>query len=65
MNCAIDDIVEDVLSSQNEDAGGVRPRLKNYLSMLASTGKTDGELKACAKAYLKEFSEPDSRYSGC
>jgi hypothetical protein len=33
--------------------------------MLASSGKTEGELKACAKAYLKEFREPDSRYSGC
>jgi hypothetical protein len=65
MNCAIDDVVEEVLSSQNERRGDVRRRLKNYLSMLASTGKTEGELKACAKAYLKEFREPDSRYSGC
>jgi len=62
---AIDDIVEEALRSQNERRGGVRPRLKNYLSMLASTGKTEGELKACAKAYLKEFRKPDSRYSGC
>jgi hypothetical protein len=62
---AIDDIVEEALRSQNERRGGVRPRLKNYLDMLASTGKTEGELKACAKAYLKEFRKPDSRYSGC
>jgi hypothetical protein len=65
MNCAIDDIVEQVLGSQNEDVGDVRPRLRNYLSMLASTGKTELELKACANAYLKEIREPDSRYSGC
>jgi hypothetical protein len=65
MDCPIDDIIEEVLSSQNERRGSVRPRLRNYLSMLASSGKTEGELKACAKAYLKEFREPDSRYSGC
>ena len=65
MNCAIDDIVEEALCSQNERRRGVRPRLKNYLSMRASTGKTEGELRACAKAYLTEFREPDSRYSGC
>lgn len=65
MNCAIDDIVDEVLGSQNERRRGIRPRLKNYLGMLASTGKTEEELKACAIAYLKEIREPDSRYSGC
>jgi hypothetical protein len=65
MNCAIDDIVDEALRSQNEPRSDVRPRLKNYLIMLASTGKTEGELKACASAYLREIREPDSRYSGC
>ena len=65
MNCAIDDIVEQILGLQNEDAGDVRSRLRNYLNMLASSGKTELELKACANAYLKQIREPDSRYSGC
>jgi hypothetical protein len=33
MNYAIDDIVEEILSSQSEDTAGVRPGLKNFLSL--------------------------------
>ena len=58
-------IVEEVLSSQHEDVRLLRPRLTNYVRLLASIGKNEGQLLTLAKAYLIEKREPDSRYSGC
>jgi hypothetical protein len=39
--------------------------MSNYISLLASTGKTDEQLLQLGKAYLKEIQNPDPRYSGC
>jgi hypothetical protein len=61
----INRIVEEVLSSQHEDGSNLRPRLTNYVQLLASTSTTEGQLLAFATAYLIEIREPDSRYSGC
>ena len=62
----MNEIVERVLSSTalagHPDA---RDKVKHYIGLLASTGKSPGQLEAYGKAYLKEILEPDSRYSGC
>jgi hypothetical protein len=61
----MNDIVEKVLSSYGKDASYAREKLKNYLALLASAGKTDEQLLTFGIAYLKEIFEPDQRYSGC
>ncbi len=61
----MNDIVEHVLSSFDQDASDAREKLRKYLGLLASTGKTDEELLYFGTAYLKEILEPDARYSGC
>lgn len=62
---AMNQIVERVLSSTNHAVGlDTRERLRNYISLLASTGKTSRQLEQLGKAYLKEILEPDRRYSG-
>jgi hypothetical protein len=58
-------LVEKVLSSYGKDASFAREKLRNYLDLLASAGKTDEQLLAFGTEYLKEIVEPDSRYSGC
>jgi hypothetical protein len=61
----MNDLVEKILSSYSEDVTGAREKVRNYLNLLASTGKTEQQLLAFGTAYLKEILEPDSRYSGC
>lgn len=61
----MNNIVEKVLSSFDKDVSGARAKVRNYLSLLASTGKSEQQLLAFGRAYLKEMLEPDSRYSGC
>jgi hypothetical protein len=61
----MDDILEKVLSSYGEGVNGAREKVRNYLNLLASTGKTEQQLLAFGAAYLKEILEPDPRYSGC
>ena len=61
----MNDILEKVLSSSGEDVNGMREKVRHYLQLLASTGKTEQQLLALGTAYLKEILEPDPRYSGC
>ena len=61
----MNDIVEKVLSSVGQDVSDAREKLRKYLGLLASAGKTDEELLDFGTAYLKEILEPDARYSGC
>ena len=61
----MNDIVEKVLNAYGKDASDSREKVRNYLSLLASTGKTEEQLLAFGTAYLREILEPDSRYSGC
>ena len=42
-----------------------RQKVRNYIRLLASTGKTDEQLIVLGKAYLDETLKPDRRYSGC
>jgi hypothetical protein len=60
------DIVEKVVSSYGRDvSGSERGKVRNYIALLASTGKTDEQLVAIGISYLNEILEPDPRYSGC
>ena len=61
----MNDIVEKVLRSYGGDVSGAREKLQNYLDLLAPVGKTERQLLALGKAYLKEMLEHNSRYSGC
>ena len=61
----MNELVERILGSFAADVSGLRQKVRNYLGMLASTGKTDDQLFALGTAYLKELLEPDTRYSGC
>jgi hypothetical protein len=40
-------------------------RVRHYLCLLASTGKSTRQLERFGKAYLRELLTPDPRYSGC
>ena len=60
------DIVERILRSHKGGvSGSLRGKMSNYISLLASTGKTDEQLVQLGEAYLKEILNPDPRYSGC
>jgi hypothetical protein len=61
----MNNVVERILTSYGKDVGGSREKLRNYLGLLASSGKTDEQLFSLGSAYLKELLEPDPRYSGC
>ena len=61
----MNDLVEGILRSFDTDANGSREKVRHYLGLLASTGKTDEQLFRLGIAYLKEILEPDTRYSGC
>jgi hypothetical protein len=62
----MNEIVERVLSSSPLIADpSAREKVRNYIVLLASTGKSPRQLEAYGKAYLKELLGPDSRYSGC
>ena len=61
----MNDIVEKVLSSADHSVGlEAREKVRNYICLLATTGKTNRELERFGKAYLKQILEPDHRYSG-
>jgi hypothetical protein len=62
---ALHKIVDSVVSSYNGQVSGLtQEKLWNYIRLLASTGKTDEQLRAFGTAYLREILEPDPRYSG-
>ena len=60
----MNDVVERILSSYGRDVSSARERVRNYLALLASAGKTEEELIAFGTAYLSEILDPDPRYSG-
>ncbi len=62
----MNDIVERILSSVDPSVGlEAREKVRNYISLLASTGQTGRQLEQFGKAYLQEILAPDPRYSGC
>jgi hypothetical protein len=62
----MNELVERVLRSADPSVGlEAREKVRNYISLLASTGKTHTQLERLGKAYLKEILKPDPRYSGC
>lgn len=61
----MDNIVDTVVSSYGGEVSGLtQERLLNYIRLLASAGKTDEQLLAFGRAYLREILQPDPRYSG-
>ena len=61
---AMNDIVERVLAGQSVGLE-TQERVRHYLGLLASTGKSTRQLERFGKAYLRELLTPDPRYSGC
>jgi hypothetical protein len=62
----MNDIVERILSSASHPVGPeAREKVKNYIGLLASTGKTRRQLERFGRAYLREIIKPDPRYTGC
>jgi hypothetical protein len=49
----MNDIVEQVLSSFSEDLSGARDKVKNYLNLLASTGKTEKQLLSISQRNIE------------
>jgi uncharacterized protein YpmS len=61
----MNEIVERVLSSADPSVSlEAREKVKNYIGLLASTGKTRSQLESFGKAYLREIQKPNPRYSG-
>ena len=59
-------VLERIFRSLDRDPGELyRGKVRSYLFLLASTGKTDEQLVELGKAYLYETQNPDHRYSGC
>ena len=59
-------IADDVVRSYGRDPGeALVQKVRNYITLLASTGKSEQELFALGQAYLDEVLMPDPRYSGC
>ena len=59
-------IADDVVRSYGRDPGeALVQKVRNYITLLASTGKSEQELFALGQAYLDEVLKPDPRYSGC
>jgi hypothetical protein len=59
-------IVDMVVSSYGAEVSGpTREKLINYIQLLASTGITDEKLLTFGRAYLREMSKPNPRYTGC
>jgi len=61
----LDDLVQAILKSHDQDLMSTRKKLTNYLRLLLSTDMNDKQLVVFGRAYVKELREPDSRYSGC
>ena len=61
-----DNIVDRIVSSSGHVVTmPTHDRLLKYLTLLASTGKSEDQLVKLGSAYLKEAMDPDPRYSGC
>jgi hypothetical protein len=62
----VSDLVDDIVRSYGRDVGDTTiAKVRNYISLLASTGKSNEQLLILGRAYLSEVLEPDRRYSGC
>jgi hypothetical protein len=63
----VENIVENVVNSHGHEVSvPSKQRLLKYIRLLASTGIADEQqLLVLGKAYLKEISQPDARYTGC
>jgi hypothetical protein len=62
----MNDIVDTILQALDRDIGETaHAKVRNYINLLASTGKTDEQLVALGRAYLDEILNPNPRYSGC
>ncbi|MBV9529803.1 MAG: hypothetical protein JO283_01705 [Bradyrhizobium sp.] len=61
----MNEIVEKILTGYAGDVNVAREKVKRYLGLLASAGKSEEQLLVIGTAYLKEMLEPDSRYTGC
>jgi hypothetical protein len=60
------DIAEVVIRAYGRDLGEPAiGKVRNYIALLASTGKSDEQLLTLGRAYLDEVLDPDTRYSGC
>jgi hypothetical protein len=53
-------LLEKVLSSYGKDASFAREKLRNYLDLLASAGKTDEQLLAFGTEYTPFTSQPEN-----
>jgi hypothetical protein len=62
----MNEIIEKVISSADPSLGfEAHEKVRNYIGLLASTGKTARQLERLGRAYLRELLKPDARYSGC
>jgi hypothetical protein len=62
----LQNIVDSVVRSYGTEVSGpTREKLINYMQLLASTGITDKKLLMLGRAYLREISKPNRRYTGC
>jgi hypothetical protein len=62
----MNDIVDQVLNTVDFSVGfEAQEKVRNYIGLLASTGKTKNQLVRYGRAYLREILNPDNRYSGC
>jgi hypothetical protein len=62
----MNEIVERILSSVDPSVGlDAQEKVRNYIALLASTGKTRRQLERFGRAYLQEILAPDPRYTGC
>jgi hypothetical protein len=62
----MDQIVETIIKSFDQDVGEfAHEKVRSYIDLLASVGKTEEQLVDLGKAYLVEIRNPDRRYSGC
>jgi hypothetical protein len=61
----MNDIIDHVLlASEGAVSEAARQKVADYLTLLASTGKTKPQLIHYGAVYVKEMLKPDSRYSG-
>ena len=62
----MNEIIERVLSSADPSVSlEAREKVRHYLGLLASTGKSNLQLEQFGRAYLREMMKPDPRYTGC
>lgn len=62
----MENIADTILQSLDCDLNEMtHRRVRNYVKLLASTGKTEEQLVVLGRAYLDEILNPDARYSGC